>query len=56
MTIEEPTLCVVCAWRENCQKKFAFSSSGGTKCPDYSRDLKLPKGDLPESEKKGSRA
>ena len=40
---EEKTLCVVCAWRENCQKKFSFSSSGGTKCPEYTRDLNLPK-------------
>jgi hypothetical protein len=40
---EEKTICVVCAWRENCQKKYSFSSSGGMKCPDYTRDLKLPK-------------
>jgi hypothetical protein len=28
---------------EKCQKKYSFSSSGGTKCPDYTRDLNLPK-------------
>jgi hypothetical protein len=56
MTFEEPTICVVCAWRENCQKKYAFSSSGGTKCPDYTRDLKLPKEIQPDPGKKTSRA
>jgi hypothetical protein len=40
---EEKTLCVVCAWRENCQKKYSFSSSGNSKCPDYTRDMQLPK-------------
>jgi len=40
---DEKTLCVVCAWRETCQKKFSFSSSGNVKCPDYTRDLTLPK-------------
>ena len=40
---EEKTICVVCAWRENCQKKYSFSSSGGMKCPEYTRDLNLPK-------------
>lgn len=43
MADEEKTLCVVCAWRETCQKKFSFSSSGNVKCPDYTRDLTLPK-------------
>jgi hypothetical protein len=40
---EEKTICVVCAWRGDCQKKYSFSSSGGAKCPDYTRDLKLSK-------------
>ncbi len=40
---EEKTLCIVCAWRESCQKKYSFSTSGNTKCPDYTRDLSLPK-------------
>jgi hypothetical protein len=49
---EERTICVVCAWRETCQKKYSFSSSGGTKCPDYTRDLKLPKDNDPQIERK----
>jgi hypothetical protein len=49
---EEKTICLVCAWRENCQKKYSFSSSGGTKCPDYTRDLNLPKDNENKIEKK----
>jgi hypothetical protein len=49
---EERTICVVCAWRETCQKKYSFSSSGGTKCPDYSRDLTLPKDNDKKTESK----
>ncbi|MGA3084329.1 MAG: hypothetical protein ABSE95_05990 [Thermodesulfobacteriota bacterium] len=53
---EEITICVVCAWRETCQKKYSFSSSGGTKCPDYTRDLTLPKDNdkRPERNKQGA--
>ena len=53
---EEKTLCVVCAWRENCQKKYSFSSSGNSKCPDYTRDLQLPKNAEKKSEGKQSGA
>ena len=43
----EGTICVVCAWRSTCNKK--FSRAGGTTlpCVDYTRDLSLPK---PEKE------
>jgi len=40
---EDRTICVVCAWRENCQKKFTFSSSGSARCPDYTRDMTIPR-------------
>jgi len=43
LVLEEKTIRVVCAWREKCQKKYSFSASGGMKCPDYTRDLNLPK-------------
>jgi len=49
---DERTICVVCAWRETCQKKYSFSSSGGTKCPDYTRDLTLPKDNDKKTESK----
>ncbi len=35
--------CAICAWRENCAKKFCVSD-GGAHCPDFCRDIsiKLP--------------
>jgi hypothetical protein len=35
-------LCVTCAWRENCAKKFSMDSSS-MHCPDYSEDVALRK-------------
>jgi hypothetical protein len=32
--------CVVCAWRENCNKKFCIPD-GGARCPDYCRDVSI---------------
>jgi hypothetical protein len=32
--------CVICAWRENCAKKFCVSD-GGARCPDFSRDISI---------------
>lgn len=38
---EEPLLCLICAWREHCSKKFSFT---GGHCVDFTRDItvKLP--------------
>jgi hypothetical protein len=32
--------CAVCAWRENCNKKFCVPD-GGAHCPDFTRDISL---------------
>ncbi|MFZ6016938.1 MAG: hypothetical protein ACOYU0_04895 [Nitrospirota bacterium] len=32
-------ICVVCAWRASCQKK--FSMKAGQRCPDFVRDVSL---------------
>jgi len=32
--------CVICAWRENCAKRFSVSD-GGARCPDFSRDVSI---------------
>jgi len=50
MTRDARTLCVVCAWRATCQKKFSMS---GTElhCPDFTRDLTLPKENDAEQKK-----
>ena len=34
----EPTLCVVCAWRQDCQKKFLRQDQTRA-CPEFTRDL-----------------
>ncbi|MFP3868766.1 MAG: hypothetical protein ACLFUU_11500 [Desulfobacteraceae bacterium] len=36
--IKGPLICLTCAWRETCQKKFSFT---GTYCPDYTRDVSV---------------
>ncbi|HLO24541.1 MAG TPA: hypothetical protein VK187_00400 [Geobacteraceae bacterium] len=30
--------CAICAWRENCAKKFCVAD-GGAHCPDFTRDI-----------------
>jgi hypothetical protein len=32
-------LCIICAWRQTCQKQ--FSMTAGQKCPDYSKDVMI---------------
>lgn len=38
---DQPTLCLVCAWRLECKKKFSHDQGGAAKCPDYTRDAAL---------------
>ncbi|HPI94034.1 MAG TPA: hypothetical protein PLT09_04055 [Deltaproteobacteria bacterium] len=38
MTIDR-SLCAICAWRGDCNKK--FMSGSGVHCPDYTRDLTI---------------
>ena len=38
--VNERTLCVVCAWRKDCQKKFLRTESS-LRCADYSRDMSI---------------
>lgn len=33
-------ICVVCAWRASCQKKFSISGRN-IRCPDFVRDVSL---------------
>ncbi|MBK5276254.1 MAG: hypothetical protein JJE30_14560 [Desulfuromonadales bacterium] len=32
--------CAVCAWRENCNKRFSVCD-GGSRCPGFSRDISI---------------
>jgi len=34
-------LCTLCAWRENCIKKFRLSDGVALHCIDFSRDLTI---------------
>ncbi len=34
------SLCVVCAWRENCSKKFSMPADLSFNCPDYTKDIR----------------
>lgn len=40
MSFDAKAMCAVCAWRENCRKKFKVSA-GEAHCPDFSRDVKI---------------
>ena len=47
-------LCVLCAWRENCNKKFSISGRD-IRCPDFVRDLKIKEDEMPEGEAGGEK-
>lgn len=41
-------LCLVCAWRSDCQKR--FKSEGLPKCQDFSRDVSIKTPEAPKPE------
>ena len=41
-------ICIVCAWRQDCQKKFSISGKD-IRCPDFVKDL-LIKDDTSDKE------
>lgn len=52
---DQRQFCAVCAWRENCAKKFCVPD-GGAHCPDFTRDVSLKSDDEQEkNEKPGER-
>jgi hypothetical protein len=48
----EKRYCSICAWRENCQKRFSVitDASGCVRCQDYSRDLSIKDRDIDAAE------
>lgn len=52
----EKEICILCAWRENCQKKFSLSGKD-MRCPDFVRDLNIKEEKPAESagEKEGKK-
>ena len=39
------TICVMCAWRQTCNKKFSMDGATTTRCPEYTRDVTLKRPD-----------
>ncbi len=46
------TICVMCAWRKTCNKKFSMDGATTTRCPEYTKDLTLDSSD-PDRDKAG---
>lgn len=36
-------ICLLCAWRANCAKRFAMGDDATLHCPDFSEDVLLRK-------------
>lgn len=51
--IGEPTLCVICAWRHDCQKKYMLKDGLTARCTEFSKDLTIGKKEKDDT-KKGS--
>jgi hypothetical protein len=39
MVGEGKNICVICAWREHCQKKFSLPVGGS--CSEFTRDVRI---------------
>ena len=37
----DKTICVICAWRQTCNKKFLMDGASTTRCPDFTKDVTL---------------
>jgi len=46
------TICVTCAWRQTCNKKFSMDGATTTRCPEYTRDVTLKQTSLDEEKEK----
>jgi hypothetical protein len=49
-TMSDRSLCPICAWRADCNKK--FKPGAGIHCPDFSRDLAIKDKGLEEEAEK----
>lgn len=47
-TASDKRICVICAWRENCTKRYRVKVNAlfDVNCPDYTRDIKLKDKDV----------
>jgi hypothetical protein len=50
----ERTICVVCAWRKDCQKKFLRNQDLSFRCPEFTKDISIKDGVKPDDKKENS--
>ena len=43
MSEDSRKLCIVCAWRANCAKRFSMGDDATLHCPDFCEDVTLRK-------------
>ncbi len=48
------SLCVVCAWRKDCVKKFQKGKGVTLQCPDFTRDVSIKDTEKADVEKSDS--
>jgi len=60
MSQDSRKLCILCAWRANCAKRFSMGDDATLHCPDFTADVTLRQRDLeapapapPEGEAQG---
>jgi hypothetical protein len=47
MSEDSRKLCIVCAWRANCAKRFNMGDDATLHCPDFTEDITLRKRPAP---------
>jgi hypothetical protein len=50
----EVSLCAVCAWRKECQKRFLKSREVEFRCPDFTKDMAIKETEKQDAEEKDS--
>jgi hypothetical protein len=50
----EPSLCIICAWKKDCQKKFLRSKDVTLRCPDFTKDVSIKDREKLDDQKKDS--
>jgi len=56
MTDSQVHMCVICAWRKDCRKKFSVSKDPNPHCADFSRDVSIKLEDVAKESEKKSKA
>lgn len=50
----EPSLCIICAWKKDCQKKFLRGKDTTLRCPDFTKDVSIKDREKLDDQKKDS--